>query len=186
MPFDLGDEVSGKSKARPVEARWVAEEALRLLKTYPQYSIGVITFYTAQAKSIENALLDCGVMYIDPTSGKMETLDDYKLTESLDSSPPRERLRVGTVDAFQGKEFDLVLLSMTRSNRLQASDERAIRRKYGHLVLENRLCVAMSRQKRLLIVAGDDGMLSDDGGAKSVPGLAKFRDFCGGEYGAVV
>ncbi len=186
MPFDLGDEVSGKSKARPVEARWVAEEALRLLKTYPQYSIGVITFYTAQAKSIENALLDCGVMYIDPTSGEMETLDDYKLTKSLDSSPPRERLRVGTVDAFQGKEFDLVLLSMTRSNRLQASDERAIRRKYGHLVLENRLCVAMSRQKRLLIVAGDDGMLSGDGGAKSVPGLAKFRDFCGGAYGAVV
>jgi len=63
----------------------------------------------------------------------------------------KERIRVGTVDAFQGKEFDVVFLSMTRSNDLPITDNRSLRRKFGHLMLENRLCVAMSRQQRLLI-----------------------------------
>lgn len=186
MPLACGPENPGRSKSRPVEARWVAQEAHRLLNAYPQFSIGIITFYTAQVKSIEDALLNNGVMYVDSTSGDVETSDTYKLTESRGTSGPRERLRVGTVDAFQGKEFDLVLLSMTRSNDLPADDEKAIRRKYGHLVLENRLCVAMSRQKRLLVVAGDDGMLSGDAAVESVPALVKFRKFCGGEHGAVI
>ncbi|MGB2714762.1 MAG: AAA domain-containing protein [Vicinamibacterales bacterium] len=55
-----------------------------------------------------------------------------------------ERLRVGTVDAFQGKEFDVVILSATRSNLLPAISEEDRREKYGHLMLANRLCVAMA------------------------------------------
>ena len=29
-------------------------------------------------QNIEGALLDCGVMYVDPASGDIETVDDYK------------------------------------------------------------------------------------------------------------
>jgi superfamily I DNA and/or RNA helicase len=66
-------------------------------------------------------------------------------------------LRIGTVDAFQGKEFDVVFLSVTRSNNIRATPDspETYRRKYGFLLLENRLCVAMSRQQRLLIATGD-------------------------------
>ena len=64
----------------------------------------------------------------------------------------KDRLLIGTVDAFQGREFDVVILSAVRSNRISVN--KPVNR-YGHLVSPNRLCVAMTRQKRHLMVAGD-------------------------------
>ena len=91
-----------------------------------------------------------------------------------------ERLRVGTVDAFQGKEFDIVFLAATRSNRIQPANEKMKRRKFGHLLLDNRLCVAMSRQKRLLIVVGDAAMATNH-----VPGLQEFLKLCRTQHGTI-
>jgi superfamily I DNA and/or RNA helicase len=85
------------------------------------------------------------------------------------------------VDAFQGKEFDIVILSVTRSNRTQPTDEKTLRRKFGHLLLENRLCVAMSRQKRLLIAVGDSAMA-----ANHISGLHEFLKLSRSRHGTVV
>jgi superfamily I DNA and/or RNA helicase len=94
-----------------------------------------------------------------------------------------EHIRVGTVDAFQGMDFDVVFLSVTRSNRISPTDETRRRQKYGHLMLENRACVAMSRQKRLLIVVGDRAMIEGDVAAEAVRPLVRFhRDLCGGAH----
>jgi superfamily I DNA and/or RNA helicase len=89
------------------------------------------------------------------------------------------------VDAFQGKEFDIVLLSLVRSNDQVAdiNDEATWRRKYGFLTLENRLCVAMSRQKRLLIVVGDADMVTGAVAEKAIRGLIAFLQLSGGSYG---
>ena len=111
--------------------------------------------------------------------------DAWRETRGLDGHL-KERIRVGTVDAFQGKEFDVVFLSMTRSNDLPISDERSLRRKFGHLMLENRLCVAMSRQQRLLIVVGDSGMLRGEVAERSLAGLVAFRKLCEGRHGCVI
>ena len=54
-------------------------------------SYGVITFYSEQVKSIKRKL-------------KNKLGDDAK------------RVRVGSVDAFQGMEFDVIFLSVVRSN----------------------------------------------------------------------
>ena len=78
-----------------------------------------------------------------------------------------------------------VILSMTRSNDISCTKEN-LRRKYGHLVLENRLCVAMSRQKRLLIVAGDSAMLNGEIAAEHLRGLVKFKEMCRGEHGCEI
>jgi superfamily I DNA and/or RNA helicase len=51
---------------------------------------------------------------------------------------------VGTVDAFQGREFDAVFLSCVRSGS-----------GVGFLAMPNRLNVAMSRARRLLVAFGD-------------------------------
>jgi superfamily I DNA and/or RNA helicase len=72
---------------------------------------------------------------------------------------------------------------MTRSNDLPISDERSLRRKFGHLMLENRLCVALSRQQRLLVVVGDSAMLRGETSEKVLRGLAEFRNLCRGEHG---
>ena len=98
----------------------------------------------------------------------------------------RERLRIGTVDAFQGKEFDIVFLSLTRSNDILVKDEATRRRRYGFLLLENRLCVAMSRQHRLLVVVGDRAMAAGPEAKASVPGLSAFLELCEGPHGRIV
>ena len=93
---------------------------------------------------------------------------------------------VGTVDAFQGKEFDIVFLSVTRSNTIPAETDDDYRRKFGHLVVANRLCVAMSRQRQLLVAVGDQAMFRTDAARAAVPGLTRFLELCGGEDGLVV
>jgi hypothetical protein len=50
-------------------------------------------------------------------------------------------------------------------------------------MLENRLCVAMSRQQRLLVVVGDAAMLRGEAAEKALRGLVAFRDLCGGKHG---
>jgi superfamily I DNA and/or RNA helicase len=104
----------------------------------------------------------------------------------------RNRLQVGTVDAFQGKQFDVAFLSVTRSSRPprfepgQAAPghpgypayETWARRAYGHLMMRNRLCVAMSRQERLLVVAGDDAMFTSAATPAAVAPLREFYRLC--------
>ena len=86
--------------------------------------------------------------------------------EWLRTTDGRERLRVGTVDSFQGKEFDVVFLSLTRSNNVRGEDDAAQRRRYGFLMLENRLCVAMSRQRRA--ARGGWGFRHDQGTSSQI------------------
>ncbi|CAB9514333.1 polymerase alpha-associated DNA helicase A [Seminavis robusta] len=57
-----------------------------------------------------------------------------------------DAVRVGTVDSFQGQETDVVVFSACRSNLIQD---------LGFLRDPRRLCVALTRAKRGLIVLGD-------------------------------
>jgi len=180
LPHARAPEKAGRSKRRPVEARRVAQEAWHILEENPELTLGVITFYAAQREEIFAALSRLGLT---------ERYDDgaYRVLEQWRRTPSgRERLRVGTVDAFQGMEFDVVLLSLTRSNRVTGSSEAARRRRYGFLLLENRLCVAMSRQQRLLVVVGDPAMAEGPAAWEAVPALAAFKQLCEGPHGTIV
>ncbi|GAA7520669.1 hypothetical protein MMM110_15100 [Helicobacter pylori] len=79
-------------------------------------TFGVITFYSEQKRLLEQALKGYA------------------------------NLEIGTVDSFQGKEFDVVFLSSVRTCHTEG---------FGFLKDFPRLCVALSRQKRALIVVGD-------------------------------
>jgi AAA domain len=153
---------SGTSWTRPAEATaivrqlqaWITSEAGKDL------SYGVISFYKAQAELIRRQL-------------SAITGDE-------------KRLRVGTVDAFQGMEFDVVFLSVVRTcpQGKRASDdnrEKQARNLFGHLCLYNRLNVSMSRQIKLLVVAGDSALLKNDLAAEYVPGLVDFLALCAAE-----
>ncbi|MFC0526121.1 DEAD/DEAH box helicase [Phytohabitans kaempferiae] len=168
-----GPEVGGRSKSRPAEADWIAQELVRLSREAPAaHNFGVIAFYRAQVQAIWTSLEAVGL------ASRVE--GRYQATGEL-----ADRLHIGTVDAFQGREFDIVLLSVTRSNSLAGGRPLANRQKYGHLMLTNRLCVAMSRQKRLLIAVGDGAMF--DGANDDVGGLVMFRTLCDDRrYGRVL
>ncbi|WP_431912765.1 DEAD/DEAH box helicase [Micromonospora carbonacea] len=170
-----GGETSGRSKSRPVEARWIAEELVRLGgEVAADLTFGVVAFYQAQVQAVWKALDATGLAARNAHS-------QYEAVGALAG-----RLHIGTVDAFQGREFDVVLLSVTRSNKLPGGEPRANRRKYGHLLLANRLCVAMSRQKRLLMAVGDAAMFDASSTGGEVRGLVEFRRLCEGRYGRVV
>ena len=192
VPFRTGNgdkKIGTNSRLRDEEARKIAEEAFRLLKECgPDTSIGIITFYSAQRDLIFEYLEHFGVAEKVHESGSWRVTGKWSLTHNGE-----ERLRVGTVDGFQGKEFDIVLLSAVRANdmRIPMSDpdpnviEKAANRKYGHLRLANRMNVAMSRQRSLLVTVGDSQMARGAMAAMAVPALVGFFELCGGEHGIV-
>jgi superfamily I DNA and/or RNA helicase len=128
----LGRETKGHSKSRDCEAQIVLDQIRKLLALNIDIgSIGVITFYASQRDLI------------------IQRLDTLGLTDD-----ERHMLAIGTIDAFQGKEFDAVLFSCSRSNDMPA-DEVHLRQKVGFLNDDNRMCVALSRARNLLIGVGD-------------------------------
>jgi superfamily I DNA and/or RNA helicase len=150
---------SGTSWTRPAEAAAIARQLQAWMNSAEgkNLSFGVISFYKAQAELIKKQL------------GKI-TDDDRKL-------------RIGTVDSFQGMEFDVVFLSMVRTmpqnwNPHTDEVEKQARSLFGHLCLYNRLNVSMSRQKKLLVVCGDSGLLQSDLAAEFIPGLVDFYNLC--------
>jgi len=57
-----------------------------------------------------------------------------------------DEIRIGTIDSFQGQECDIVLFSAVRSNSYQ---------ELGFVRDPRRLCVALTRARKGLIVVGD-------------------------------
>lgn len=170
------------SPCRPCEAELIVEKIKKYRKqmTDDKHSIGVITFYRAQKDNIIARLKSCG-------------LEDV--------------VSVGTVDSFQGMEFDVIFLSVVRTginlggvdlsyierdeNSFEDENERAKfiqlkekigRANYGFLTSKNRLCVALSRQKRLLVVVGDADLFHGEQGSRLskifVPELKNFYELC--------
>ena len=184
IPFSAGSESGGQSKRRPVEARWIAEDVFQMMQIRPDLSFGVITFYKAQEDELYRAFEKKGMVERNE-DGDFVISNAWRESRSHEGFL-QERLRIGTVDSFQGKEFDVVYLSVTRSNDFSQGDEKAARRKYGHLMLENRMCVAMSRQKSLLVVVGDRAMFEPVGECKPVRGISEFINLCEGKYGIFV
>ena len=181
VPNDRGREVRRISKSRPVEARVIAKEVRRLIEHDSTLTFGVIAFYTAQVEAIGLAMMDVGLTEPVRNARGWRVAEQWASTFNAEGKQV-ERLRIGTVDGFQGKEFDVVFLSITRSNDLPGKTDEQQRRKYGHLTLENRLCVAMSRQQRLLVAVGD---LEFVRGAEPLRALRAYTELCGGPHGVV-
>ena len=97
-------------------------ELAPLLVQSPEKQVGIIAFYKRQAAQIQTLLL--------PRENRPDL---------------RDLIEVGTVDAFQGKEFPLVILSTVRHN---------VQGRVGFLSLPNRINVAFSRAQRQLIILG--------------------------------
>lgn len=188
VPFQRGGETKGQSKSRRVEAEHLARELRMAMEASQNLTFGVITFYRAQVTEIWEALCAQGIAERND-EGTYQVSRQWEEGRA-DSGKLIERLRIGTVDSFQGKEFDVVFLSMTRSNDIVAREPKQYQQKYGFLLLENRLCVAMSRQQRLLIVVGDLGMVKSEAQKPEIERFAmrEFIDFyqlCQSEHGVI-
>lgn len=168
VPYDRGREGNGKSKSRRVEAEQIAKHIKSIIDSpkTQNLSFGIITFYRKQVDIIMEALSKYGITELDPETNRYKIVAKYKFIGE------KEKLLIGTVDAFQGKEFDVVYLSIVRSNK-----KKNLSGKYGHLIVPNRLCVSMSRQKKLLIAVGDSQMFIGKMAGK-VEQLTNFYQMC--------
>jgi superfamily I DNA and/or RNA helicase len=164
-----GLEQSGKSKSRQSEAIRIINllDELKYDANFENISIGIITFYAKQVELLFNEASKKG--YAEQNAdGSHEISRQYKETRD-----GREKLRIGSVDSFQGKEFDIVILSTVRSNEFKRSHENH-KKVFGFLTLQNRLNVAFSRAQKLVIVVGDGAMFADEFAKTYVEGLHEF------------
>jgi superfamily I DNA and/or RNA helicase len=93
-------------------------------------NIGIIAPYKAQTEQLRKIFSESEVRTIDTV-----------------------RVDINTVDAFQGQERDVILISLTRSNE---------KGEIGFLADERRMNVAMTRAKYKLVLVGDSATLSNN------------------------
>ncbi|MFO7791650.1 MAG: IGHMBP2 family helicase [Candidatus Saliniplasma sp.] len=97
---------------------------------------------------IVEELLESGVSGLD--IGVITPYDDQK--DHIDSKIDIQDLEVDTVDGFQGREKEVIILSLTRSNKSN---------NIGFLRDLRRLNVSITRARRKLIIIGDSTTLSE-------------------------
>lgn len=185
VPNSQGKEavLPSRSRQRVSEAKVIAEHVNKWIGSEEGsgLSFGVISFYKAQVFAVYEALQKFGITE-RAQDGTWQICQEYRFLENGE-----ERLRIGTVDAFQGMEFDIVFLSMVRSQDMNAlpphiRNEEDYKKKqqklFGHLMSENRLCVSMSRQKKVLAIVGDGVLANSQIAVDAVPALKNFYDLC--------
>ena len=148
-----GLESQSRSKCREKEAIILLDFLKEVVTEHTEAQVGIITFYLKQKELIES------------------------LAESKLARNELSRVSIGTVDAFQGKEFDVVFLSCVRSNNEKADN---LKRRVGFLNDPNRLCVSFSRAKSLLVAVGDSDTIS------VVDSIKKLIDICKEEKGCFI
>lgn len=117
-----------ESKSNSREAELVVEHVNKLVEAgVREADIAVVTPYSAQVALLSSMLKDdCSFQAVE----------------------------IGTVDGFQGREKEVVIVSLVRSNTT---------REIGFLSEKRRLNVAMTRPKRQLCVVGDSETVSHGG-----------------------
>ena len=187
-PAQLGMEErnTSKSRFRKAEAELIAKQLKQWIDS-PQgegLSFGVISFYKAQVNEVMKALAKYQVTEQNE-QGNYVIAQNYQMLFDSKGKPLEERLRIGTVDSFQGMEFDMVFLSMVRSQSESSKlfqkrefSAKEQQRVFGHLMSKSRLCVSVTRQKKALIVVGDSQLIQTSIAEQAVPELQAFYSLC--------
>ncbi|CDW76925.1 dna-binding protein smubp-2 [Stylonychia lemnae] len=110
--------------------------------------IGVITPYNAQVNMIKKAIRF-----------------QEELHTHVDRAKIGDRIEVSTVDGFQGREKEVIIISMVRSNP---------KGEIGFLSNERRMNVAVTRAKRLCTIIADSGTVSKNSFLKAL--IQYFKD----------
>ena len=132
----------GKSSGNVTEAAFVARMVELLLTLYPTEvrgaSIGIITFYQQQKKILEQMMADMR----SRVAGM-------------------EGVEVSTVDGFQGREKEVIIVSCVRQRRGGGGGRGKVRKGIGFVSDIRRMNVALTRGKWAMWVCGDVEVLSE-------------------------
>jgi superfamily I DNA and/or RNA helicase len=142
-----GEERAGHGRTNPIEARCIRNV------------LGSLNFVAKGAK----AKLSVAIL-----AGYREQVDEIsrQIAGQLPALPALE-VECNTVDAFQGREADVAIYSVTRSN---------VDGRLGFLAEWRRLNVALSRGRLGLVIVGDDGFAFSAKGANPFRKLIEYID----------
>lgn len=158
------DTRDGTSRIRECEAKTIINKLVEWISSEngKDLSYGIISFYAAQVAKLAAKLKE-----------KLDSIQDDNIKEKL------QKVKVGSVDSFQGMEFDIVFLSLVRSGEVK--EDSTPKQIFGFLCSPNRLCVALSRQKKALIAVGDKSYFTNSKAQEHVKGLYEFAKLCESE-----
>eukprot|EP01036_Dinobryon_divergens_P033746 gene33746-43610_t len=146
------DQWLSKSQALPRPVTWFTTSKLldrfetnnrNTVKNFAEIRIIKKLLYRIQLAA-EQGDTDYSVALLSGYAGQVRELGD--IVASVKKDLPRLRIECGTVDAYQGREADIAVYSITRSNS---------ENKIGFLREYERLNVALSRAKVGLGIVGD-------------------------------
>jgi ATP-dependent RNA/DNA helicase IGHMBP2 len=134
--YDEEPEPDGESRMNPGEADLVIKKVNNLLESgVSAEKIAVISPYSAQVKLLRELL---------------SAPSAVPLTGTFPGG--RNNIEIDSVDGFQGREKEVVIVSLVRSNR---------EGEVGFLADTRRMNVALTRAKRKLIVIGDSATITN-------------------------
>ena len=144
---DRNDQDSPGSK----QNAWEAAMVLKIVRYMAQQGYGtaqqvVLTPYLGQLNLLKKEL-EKG---FDPVLNDIDSFELIKagLMSPATASISKRKIRLSTVDTFQGEESDIVIASLTRSN--SSGD-------IGFMIAPERLNVLLSRARKALIIIGNSG-----------------------------
>lgn len=121
--------IDGKGSSKNKESADLIPQLLKGLDGFERiknYSIGIITGYSAQVNTIKGAI-------------------QKRLNYTQLRHIHKQNVTISVVDKFQGLEKDIIIFDLVRSRQPTL----------GFLANANRINVALSRQKKLLIIVGN-------------------------------
>lgn len=124
----------------------IVSDLLRRNPTLEAESIGIVTPYVAQSKWLSWLIENRSQWLLEPVLGRQRAGEV-------------KRVEVNTVDGFQGREKDVIVLSTVRSNKGGY---------IGFLTDQRRLNVALTRARNALFVVGNARTLKS-GGLNDLP-----------------
>ena len=132
-------------------------DALKTAGGYDMRNLGIVSPYRSQVTAIKDSMKTSKL--------NLDTSSDVELSPTVDSGNVCE---ISTVDKFQGRDMEVMILSMVRSNSSQA---------VGNLLRDwRRVNVAITRAKFKLLIVGSLSMTDNIAVLKALGNLVKTQN----------
>ncbi|PFH53777.1 hypothetical protein AMATHDRAFT_73192 [Amanita thiersii Skay4041] len=160
-PENDGNEEDPGSKYNTYEVKMIKDMVLYLLRQgcYTRDGdIVVLCAYLGQLAKVRDALSQHVALVIDDSDQvALDSQEEEKEIEEpkLEQVQVSKRVRLRTVDNYQGEEGKVVILSLVRNGGNPDDDFRRINKTVGFLKSKNRTNVAISRAKHGLYILGN-------------------------------